>query len=113
MAAQHDRSSFRIGAIPAGEEVAHAVELDGATRPLGPAHEQVPARLVVVGQRLTVGAPRRGSPHLSHVHQPRPEPLRVRVHIRHARILPWGQENADIRASAMRAETVITTGYII
>ena len=62
MAAQHHRRGVRIGARPSGEEVAHAVELEGAARPLGPADEQLPPRPVVIGQSLTVRSTGRRSP---------------------------------------------------
>ncbi|MCY1431402.1 hypothetical protein D9M71_473690 [compost metagenome] len=75
-AAEHRRQLI-IEARPAGEDVAHLVHADRATRFAAPAHEEIAANLVQVGQRLAVAtAPLRGADP-RHVHEAAPEALAV------------------------------------
>ncbi len=83
VAAEQDRRPGRVGALPAGEHAAHAIDAECEPRRLAPAREQIAAALVLVGQRLAVDPAVRGRADLGHGHQAAPQPLAVRPHLGH------------------------------
>ena len=81
MAAGHYRREGRVASLPPREDVADAVDPHGAARLLAPADEQ-PARLAVeVGRGEPAYAAFRCRADLRQLHQARPKPLAVYVHI--------------------------------
>jgi hypothetical protein len=81
MAAGHDRRLRRVLALAAGKNVAELVDLDRAAGFLGPAHEQVAADLVQVGQRDPAHAAFFRAANLAQLHQARPQAVGIDAEI--------------------------------
>ncbi len=72
---QEYRVRIALGACTDSEQVARLVDRHLAVRLGGPAHEQVPARPVLLGQGLPIATTTRGRTHLGHVHQGIPQTI--------------------------------------
>src|SRR5690606_3112640 len=72
---------------PAGENVAHAVDADAAARLAAPAHEEIAALAVQIGERQPGAAALRRGADLGHLHQAVPQPVAVdpQVGLHHVR----------------------------
>ena len=77
MTAGHDGSEHCVAALPAGDDVAHAVDAHAAAGILAPGHEQVPGLAIELRERDTShSAPGRRAD-TRHLHEALPEPIAV------------------------------------
>ena len=81
MRAGHHRRLGRIAALAAGEDVAELVDLDGAARRLGPAHEEIAALAVEIGERDAADAALLRAADLGQLHQARPQAVGVDLQV--------------------------------
>ncbi|MNJ68315.1 hypothetical protein D3C77_645520 [compost metagenome] len=79
MAAGHHRWQVRVAPRTAGENIADAVDTDGAASLLGPLDEQVAGLAVQVSQRQTAHPTLDRSPETGKLHQRLPQTLAVDV----------------------------------
>ena len=82
MRAGHHRRLRRIAAFAAGEDITQLVDFDGAACLLGPAHEEIAALAVEVGERDAADATLLGPADLAQFHQARPQPVVIDAEIR-------------------------------
>jgi hypothetical protein len=81
MRAGHHRRLGGIAALAAGEDVAHLIDLDGAARRLGPAHEEIAALAVEIGECDSADAALLRAADLGQLHQARPQAVGVDLQV--------------------------------
>jgi len=77
MRAGHHRRFRGIAALAAGEDVAELVDLDGTACSLRPAHEEITALAVEIGERDAADAALLRAADLGQLHQARPQAVGV------------------------------------
>ena len=83
MAAGHHRRERVVLASPAGEDVAHLVDADGAAGLLAPLDEEIARRLVHVGEREAADAALLRRADLRHLHEARPQAIAIHLEVPH------------------------------
>ena len=81
MAAGHYRRQRSVASGAASEDIADAIDSDGAASLLAPAHEQVARLAVEIGQRQATNAAFDGGAELRQLHQRLPQALAVDVRL--------------------------------
>src|SRR5579884_4517605 len=103
MAAGHDRRQLRIAAGPPREDVADAIDRDGAAGLLAPADEEAPRLAVEVAGGEAADAALLGRADPRQLHQARPQALAIHLQIAHPPSPPPSNRHGRARPGHLAA----------